>query len=68
MLKPLGQKVGTVIYISNLDNGYSPADYLQGRAMGLMAKAEGIESSTPIDINFEKISVSANIKATFKID
>ncbi|MBV7441552.1 SIMPL domain-containing protein [Weeksellaceae bacterium TAE3-ERU29] len=68
MLKPLGQKVGNVIYISNLDNGYSPVNYLQGRAMGLMAKAEGIESSTPIDINFEKISVSANIKATFKID
>ena len=66
MLKPLGQKVGNVIYISNSYSSMS--NYLQGRAMGLMATAKETESYTPIDINFEKISASASIKATFKME
>ncbi|MAO11397.1 MAG: SIMPL domain-containing protein [Flavobacteriaceae bacterium] len=66
MVKPLNQKVGAAIYISDLSN---MASQLQGRAAGVQIR--GMSSVTeykPLDIEFEKIKVESQVYAKFIIE
>ena len=68
MLKSLNQKLGSAIYISDLNNYNNYG--LQGRAMGLTvayvdAKTENFK---PIDIDFQKMKVQSEISIKFKIE
>ncbi len=67
MLKPLNQKLGKAIYISDLNN----SDYFPRKAEirmnGLMSKNADILAE-PIDIEFKKISIQSNLTIKFSID
>lgn len=69
MTKPLNQKVGNAIYISDYNN---ISNMLSGRVAGLqirgMATLKDKDSFEPIDIEFEKIKIETEVKATFKLE
>lgn len=69
MTKPLGQKIGRAIFISDLDNDYNG---LSGQVSGIRVrgysskvKANSYES---IDIEFQKIKVEMEVNAKFLIE
>ncbi|NOR28272.1 MAG: DUF541 domain-containing protein [Lutibacter sp.] len=68
LLKPLNQKVGTAIYISDVSNYNNYG--LQGRAAGLEVAYDLNKSKTfePIDIDFKKIKIQSEIGIKFKIE
>lgn len=67
LLQPLSQKVGSAIYISDLNNYNNYG--LQGRAAGLnVAYAVKSKSFEPIDIDFKKIKVQSEVNIKFKIE
>ena len=69
LTKPLNQKVGNAIYISDLSN---TTHIINGRVSGIQMR--GIKSFddhktiVPIDIEFEKIKIQAEVKAIFKLE
>tara|TARA_B110000503_G_scaffold75752_1_gene116957 strand:- start:463 stop:1206 length:744 start_codon:yes stop_codon:yes gene_type:complete len=69
MTKPLNQKVGNAIYIS--DYNYT-SNMLSGRVAGIqirgMASSMDKDNFEPINIEFEKIKIEAEVKATFKLE
>lgn len=69
MTEPIGQKVGSAIYISDqmaISNGVA------GSANGIrirgMSTIKANESYQPLDIEFDKITVEASVNAKFKIE
>jgi hypothetical protein len=68
LVKPLNQKLGKAIYISDLSsyNNYA----MQGRSTGLkvMYDAETTTNNQPIAIDFQKIKVQSEINIKFKIE
>jgi len=69
MTKPLNQKVGNAIYISDYN---SISNMLSGRVAGIqirgMASLKEKDNFEPIDIEFEKIKIETEVKATFKLE
>lgn len=69
MTKPLNQKVGNAIYISDFSN---IVNMLSGRVSGILIRgAKSIEEKDkyePVNIEFEKIKIETEVKATFKLD
>ncbi len=70
MLKPLNQKLGKAIYISDLNSNIT--NMLQGKAAGIQIrgyssnyKARGYN---PINIEFEKIKIESAITVKFEIE
>ena len=68
LLKPLNQKVGTAIYISDVNNYNNYG--LQGRAAGIevMYTVDRKNNFEPIDIDFKKIKIQSEINIKFKIE
>jgi hypothetical protein len=69
MTKPLNQKVGNAIYISDFSN---IVNMLSGRVSGIQIRGarslEEKEKYEPINIEFEKIKIETELKATFKLE
>lgn len=69
MTKPLNQKVGNAIYISDFSN---IVNMLSGRVAGIQIRgARSLEEKDkyePISIEFEKIKIETELKATFKLE
>ena len=69
MTKPLNQKVGNALYISDYNN---ISNMLNGRVAGIqirgMASLKEKDSFEPINIEFEKIKIETEVKATFKLE
>jgi len=69
MTKPLNQKVGNAIYISDFSN---IVNMLSGRVAGIQIRgARSLEEKDkyePINIEFEKIKIETEVKATFKLE
>ena len=69
MTKPLNQKVGNAIYISDFSN---IVNMLSGRVAGIQIRGarslEEKDKSEPINIEFEKIKIETEVKATFKLE
>ena len=69
MTKPINQKVGNAIYISDYNN---ISNMLSGRVAGLqirgMASLKEKDNFEPINIEFEKIKIETEVKATFKLE
>lgn len=69
MTKPLNQKVGTAIFISDFSN---IANMLSGRVSGIQIRgARSLEEKDkyePVNIEFEKIKIETEVKATFKLE
>ena len=69
MTKPLNQKVGNAIYISDFSN---IVNMLSGRVSGIQIRGarslEEKEKYEPINIEFEKIKIETEVKATFKLE
>ena len=69
MTKPLNQKVGSAIYISDFSN---IVNMLSGRVAGIQIRgARSLEEKDkyePINIEFEKIKIETEVKATFKLE
>lgn len=66
MLKPIGQKLGTAIHISDFNaQTYNRYD---GRAGIQMSFAKAEADYQPIDIDFEKIKVECELSVKFKIE
>ena len=69
MTKPLNQKVGSAIYISDFSN---IVNMLSGRLAGIQIRgARSLEEKDkyePINIEFEKIKIETEVKATFKLE
>jgi hypothetical protein len=68
MTKPLNQKVGNAIYISDFSN---IVNMLSGRVSGIQIRgARSLEEKKyePINIEFEKIKIETEVKATFKLE
>lgn len=69
MTKPLNQKVGNAIYISDFSN---VVNMLSGRVFGIQIRgARSLEEKDkyePINIEFEKIKIETEVKATFKLE
>jgi len=71
MLKPLGQKPGAVLFVSDLGVNYT--GILQGQAAGIRIRGVGSISYNdkeyvPLGIEFEKIKVEAEVQVKFKIE
>tara|TARA_R110002049_G_scaffold308579_1_gene512993 strand:- start:827 stop:1534 length:708 start_codon:yes stop_codon:yes gene_type:complete len=71
MLKPLNQKPGVAVYISDLDSNIT--NMLRGKASGISSNRFAISLSyddeySPIDIEFEKITVQSNVTVNFLIE
>lgn len=64
LLKPLNQKVGNAIYISDINNYNNYA--LQGRVAGVAVVYD--KKFEPIDVEFQKIKVQSEINIKFKIE
>ncbi len=66
LTKPLNQKVGNAIYIS--DNfGY--ANLYQSKASGIRIRANyDLAEYAPIDISFEKIKIESQVNIKFKLE
>lgn len=69
MTKPLNQKIGNAIYISDLSN---IVNMLSGRVSGIQIRgARSLEEKDkyePISIEFEKIKIETEVKATFILE
>ena len=68
MTKPLNQKIGRAIYISDSEN---ITNQLQGRASGIQIRGMSSlkeETYSPLDIQFEKIKVESQVYAKFVIE
>ncbi len=65
MLQPLGQTLGKVLYISDLNTDYSG---IQGRATGIVVRGYAMENEQPLDVAFEKISAEGLVNVKFAID
>ena len=69
MTKPLNQKVGSAIYISDFS---SIVNMLSGRVSGVQIRgARSLEKEAkyePINIEFEKIKIETELKVNFKIE
>jgi uncharacterized protein YggE len=69
MTKPLNQKVGNAIYISDFSN---IVNMLSGRVSGIQIRgARSLEEKDkyePVNIEFEKIKIETEVKATFKLE
>ena len=69
MTKPLNQKVGNAIYISDLSN---IVNMLNGRVAGIQIRGarslDEKEKYESINIEFEKIKIETEVKATFKLE
>ena len=70
MTKPLNQKVGNAIFISDLNNNVGRM--LSGSAAGITIRgAKSISSNkeyTPADIEFEKIKIETELNVKFKLE
>ncbi len=68
LVKPLNQKLGKAIYISDLSsyNNYA----IQGRAAGLKVMYEVAQTPNykPVNIDFQKIKVQSEVNIKFKIE
>ncbi|MCF6182133.1 SIMPL domain-containing protein [Lutibacter sp.] len=68
LVKPLNQKLGKAIYISDLSgyNNYA----MQGRAAGLKVMYEAVPTPNykPVNIDFQKIKVQSEVSIKFKIE
>ena len=68
MTEPLGQKVGTPIFISDLSGNSIYRSY-DARPAQLNMKLEAVSQQyKPADISFEKIKVESIISIKFKIE
>ncbi|MEY2739744.1 MAG: hypothetical protein RL259_1653 [Bacteroidota bacterium] len=69
MTKPLNQKVGNAIYISDFSN---IVNMLSGRVSGIQIRGtrslEEKDKYEPVNIEFEKIKIETEVKATFKLE
>lgn len=69
MTKPLNQKVGSALYISDYNN---IVNMLSGRVAGIQIRGsrslEEKDKYEPINIEFEKIKIETEVKATFKLE
>ena len=66
MTKPLNQKLGNAIYISDYSNNIN---LLNGRVSGIQIRGNRSlekEKYEPINIEFEKIKIESEVKVTFK--
>jgi uncharacterized protein YggE len=67
MVKPLNQKIGNAIYITDLGSPF----FMQGQMAGINVRGMALKSKEeyqPIDIEFEKIKVESEVKVTFKLE
>jgi uncharacterized protein len=67
MVKPLNQKIGNAIYITDFGSPY----LMQGQLAGVTMRGASLknrEEYKPIDIEFEKIKVESEVKVTFKLE
>lgn len=67
MVKPLNQKVGSALFISDLGNNinyYAKSNTIRIRGMSSLAD----ESIKPIDVDFEKIKVESQVLVKFKLE
>ncbi len=69
MTKPLNQKIGNAIYISDFSN---IVNMLSGRVAGIQIRGakslQEKEKYEPVNIEFEKIKIETELKATFKLE
>jgi uncharacterized protein YggE len=66
MLEPLGQSLGKALYISDLNTDYVG---FQGKAAGVAVRGYAMEAADePLDLDFEKLSVEANLNIKFAIN
>lgn len=68
MTKPLNQKLGNAIYISDYSNNIN---LLNGRVSGIQIRGNRSlekEKYDPINIEFEKIKIESEVKVTFKLE
>ncbi|RLZ09106.1 SIMPL domain-containing protein [Faecalibacter macacae] len=69
MTEPIGQKVGSAIYISDhTTSNYGLAGAAPGIVVRGMSKMKVNETYQPLDIEFDKINVEASVNAKFKIE
>jgi len=70
MLKPLNQKVGKALYISDLNSNMM--NLYRGKAAGIKVRGYNLRSKTeknkPIDIEFEKIKIKSSVTIKFAIE
>ncbi len=67
MVKPLGQKVGSAIYIS--DGSTYSINYAKGRSrMQVSYAAAPVPDEQPIAVDFEKIKVVSQVSVKFKLE
>jgi len=70
MLKPLNQKVGKALYISDLNSNMM--NLYRGKAAGIQVRGYNLRSKTeeykPIDIEFEKIKIKSSVTIKFAIE
>lgn len=66
LLKPLNQKLGRAIHISDFSSNYNT---LEGRVSGINIKYKAeSDFETPIDIEFQKIKIQSTISIKFSIE
>ena len=68
LTKPLNQKVGNALYISDNSNTINT---LTGRVSGIQIRGNRTlekEKLEPINIEFEKIKIESEVKVTFKLE
>lgn len=70
MTKPLNQRIGNAIYISDINSNIS--NMLAGRVAGVQIRGISSikvkENYEPIDIEFEKIKLESSVNVTFKLE
>ncbi len=67
MVKPLNQKIGEAIYITDLGSPF----FMQGQVAGINVRGMALKSREeyqPIDIEFQKIKVESEVRVTFKLE
>lgn len=67
MVKPLNQKIGNAIYITDFGTPY----FMQEPVAGIMVRGTASlnkEAFQPLDVEFKKIKVESEVKVTFKLD
>lgn len=71
MLKPLNQKLGSAIYISDMETRVDLGGYLAGRVAGINSNFTGQairKQETDLEISFDNIKVEATVIVLFKIE
>jgi uncharacterized protein len=68
MVKPLNQKIGGAIYISDFGSPYFMQGQMAGIAVRGAAMMKNREEYQPIDVDFEKIKLESEVKVTFKLE